>query len=164
MNFCAIFTEDMDSLYSLALLLTADGELAEECFLAALEDCRSTKTVFSERVRSWSRRAIIKRAIQRMRPAPSHASAESAAQPDRLGEIPLRLLHLRTFERFIFAMVVLERYSAWECATLLDCRVQDVERARIAALTSLGEQGGSGVTTPDRFRLAPQLRHIGVPA
>jgi len=38
-DFCAIFNEDMSALYSLALLLTADHEMAQQCFLAALDHC-----------------------------------------------------------------------------------------------------------------------------
>ena len=160
MDFCTIFTTEMNSLYSLALLLTADGELAEECFLGALEDCRNAPEVFSERASTWSRRAIIKRAIQRMRPAPQREAAAHRGHGNGLCEIPLRLLQLRTFERFVFAMAVLERYSAWECATLLDCRLRDVVTAQMAALNSLGGAFGDRVltfdSTPTQLRFAAQ--------
>ena len=149
MDFCTIFANEMDSLYSLALLLTADGELAEECFLGALEDCRKAPEVFRERASSWSRRAIIKRAIQRMQPAPQREAAAGDGQRYRLDEIPLRLLQLRTFERFVFAMSVLERYSAWECATLLDCRLRDVVASQISALKALGGSLGERVPAFD---------------
>jgi hypothetical protein len=147
MDFCTIFANEMDSLYSLALLLTADGELAEACFLGALEDCRNAPEVFRERASSWSRRAIIKRAIQRMRPAPQRDAATGDGQRYGLNDIPLRLLQLRTFERFVFAMSVLERYSAWECATLLDCRLREVVAAQISALKALGGTLGERVLT-----------------
>jgi hypothetical protein len=33
-DFCRIFHEELDSLYLLSLLLTADGEKAEHCFVS----------------------------------------------------------------------------------------------------------------------------------
>lgn len=165
MNFCTIFTGEMDGLYSLALLLTADGELAEECFLAALEDCRITPEVFHEKASAWSRRAIIKRAIQRMQPAVQRERRDLGHRADRLNEIPLRLLQLDDFERFVFTMTVLERYTAWECATLLDCRVQDVERAQIAALKFVGAPSENSAPALGHVgEMAAQRAHLGVPA
>src|SRR5919198_4019646 len=67
-DFCAIFKEGMGLLYSLAFLLTADNALAEQCFLAALDDCLNRADVFPERARSWSRRAIVKQAIRTVNP------------------------------------------------------------------------------------------------
>ena len=134
-----IFEQEINALYSLAFLLTADRERAEKCFLAALDDCRQTTDVFGEWAPSWSRRAIIKRAIQQAHPVPDAAgAAEAAHHPEEIGDLPRRLLQLRPFERFVFGMAVLERYSAWECAALLECRVWDVEQARITALQFLG--------------------------
>lgn len=141
-DFCAICEEEMNPLYSLARLLTANRETAEECRLAALDDCRKASDVFRECSPSWCRRAIIKQAIQQMRPVPDATNAaEAVHQPEEIEDIPRRLLQLRPFERFVFGMAVLERYSARECATLLDCQVRDVERARIAALQFLGGSG-----------------------
>src|ERR1700739_1084448 len=55
-------------LYSLALLLTANHHDAEQCFIAALDDCMQMNSVFSEFAKSCCRRAIIKNAIQKTRP------------------------------------------------------------------------------------------------
>ncbi|HYU44970.1 MAG TPA: isochorismatase family cysteine hydrolase [Terriglobales bacterium] len=38
-DFCAVFNDDLDHLYTLSLLLTADHQKAEQCFVAGLEDC-----------------------------------------------------------------------------------------------------------------------------
>ena len=165
MSFCRVFTDEMDSLYSLALLLTADGELAEECFLGALDDCRNEPEVFREKASARSRRAIIKRAFQRMRPvAQRDRASDQGHGSDRLEQIPLRLLQLGAFERFVFVMTVLERYSACECATLLDCRVKDVERARIAALKFLGAPLEKSASAFGGFGELSRRVHVGVPA
>src|SRR5947208_10282768 len=68
-DFCAIFKDDMDSLYSLALVLTGNHETAQQCFLAALDDCCTGSDVFPDWARSWSRRAVIKNAIRLLGPA-----------------------------------------------------------------------------------------------
>jgi hypothetical protein len=41
---------------------------------------------------------------------------------------------LKTFERFVFVMSVLEGYSDQDCKTLLACSRQDIVRARLQAL------------------------------
>jgi DNA-directed RNA polymerase specialized sigma24 family protein len=148
-DFCAIFEEEMDILYSLALLLTGGDEAtAERCFLAALDDCRN-RDVFAEWARPWSRRAVIEQAIRHVHPRPDGASAAAAGSAAaEIDESPRRLLELPPFERFVFGMAVLERYSARECATLLDCRTHEVEGARVAALEFLGSSGGDRTRAP----------------
>src|SRR5205823_7263442 len=68
-EFCRIFSEDENALYLLSYLLTADALKAEQCFVAGLEDSIQGNPVFKEWVRSWSRRMIIKNAIQMVSPA-----------------------------------------------------------------------------------------------
>ncbi len=41
---------------------------------------------------------------------------------------------LRPFDRFVFAMTVLERYTLQESAALLHCAPSDVEKARTSVL------------------------------
>jgi hypothetical protein len=38
-DFCELFTEDMNSLYLLSLVLTVNRELAERCLVAGLAEC-----------------------------------------------------------------------------------------------------------------------------
>src|SRR5947207_7403653 len=144
-DFCAIFDEDMSLLYSLALVLTADRTMAEECFLAALDDCLRASNVFPDRARSWTRRAIVKQAIGYVKPKPDGGRRALELSHEEAGEeiadVQGRLMQLRAFERFVFAMAVLERYSIPECAALLNCGVRDVERARVRALQSIGGSG-----------------------
>ncbi len=148
-DFCEIFDQEMDALYSLAFLLTADRQTAEKCFLDALDECRKSHGVFAEWASSWSRRAIIKQAIRQLRPKFATGSPVDAVQaPGEVEDIPRRLLRLRPFERVVFGMAVLERYSDRECAALLGCLVREVEAARIRALQFLGGSEGSGLIVP----------------
>ncbi|HJT52694.1 MAG TPA: hypothetical protein VJ848_02505, partial [Candidatus Angelobacter sp.] len=59
-DFQNIFSEDMAGLHLLAYLLTADSEMAEQVFVAGLEDSIHGNPVFRQWARSWSQRAIIK--------------------------------------------------------------------------------------------------------
>ena len=49
------------------------------------------------------------------------------------------ILGLEDFERFVFVMSVLEKYSDHDCSVLLGCSRQDVREARIRALQHLSE-------------------------
>src|SRR5215472_9439167 len=72
-DFCQIFAEDMKNLYLLALVLTADAEKAEQCFVSGLDDCTAGNPVFKEWARSWARRVVIKRAIRMIAPGRERA-------------------------------------------------------------------------------------------
>jgi DNA-directed RNA polymerase specialized sigma24 family protein len=140
-DFCQLFEEQMDGLYSLALLLTGDETAAEECFLSALDDCCKSTDVFREWALSWSRRTIIKDAIRRLHPAPTfQQNTATLVTVSKASGALDRLLGLPTFERFVFAMSVLQGYSVHECAALLDCGPRDVTLARLWALRSLGAE------------------------
>jgi hypothetical protein len=136
------FTEEMHSLYLLSFLLTADNDKAEQCFVCAMGECVEGIGVFMEWARSWARRAVLKYAIQMIKPVPEH--------PDSLSCISLNgpatsaenkpfaaILSLGAFERFVFVMSVLEGQSDEECAILLRCSQRDVMMARVLALKRL---------------------------
>ena len=137
-NFCAIFESDMHRLYSLALLLTGEHATAEQCFQLALRQCIEGSDVFCGWERSWSRRAIVKQAIQLVRPKPNDL-APSEVRRAKWEDTPSRLLALEPFERFVFAMTVLEKYSVRETAALLNSVPSEVAKARIRVLETLGE-------------------------
>src|SRR6266404_3442519 len=44
---------------------------------------------------------------------------------------------LDAFERFVFVMSILERYSNWDCSLLLGCTVNKVAQTRMNALRRL---------------------------
>jgi len=147
--FRKVFTEDMAGLYLLSFLLTASHEKAEQCFVAGLEDCVKRNSVFKEWARSWAKRTIVHNAIQTIAPRPTRAS-ESFAEIQREADHKRQetqdqhhaiasVLVLVGFDRFVFVMSVLERYTEKECSVLLGCSQQDVREARIRALQQIAE-------------------------
>jgi DNA-directed RNA polymerase specialized sigma24 family protein len=152
-DFCRIFTEEMDGLYQLSFLLTADPGKAEQCFVSGFGECAGANRVFKEWARSWARRTIIQNAIRALQPtlersvpSPAPGGAGEAEASDR-SAILAALLGLQTFERFVFVMSVLEKYSDQDCKTLLACSRQDIIRARIQALKKIA--AFKGTPAPD---------------
>jgi hypothetical protein len=136
------FTEEMHNLYLLSLLLTADNDKAEQCFVSAMGDCLEESTVFMEWTRSRARQAILKYAIQMVMPAPEHADSLPviSLKPPAAsaGNYPLAaILALDPFERFVFVISVLEGRSEQDCVILLKCSRRDVMIARVLALKHL---------------------------
>jgi DNA-directed RNA polymerase specialized sigma24 family protein len=136
----------MSTLYLLSLLLTGDRVKAEECFVAGIEKSTRGNRVFKEWARSWARRTIIQSAIRLI--APRHRTGRTMrnrVSPRGLHYVPLALeaevsaiLDLAPFERFVFVMSVLERYSEHDCSILLGCSRGDVAAALAGALQHLG--------------------------
>lgn len=143
-DFCRIFETNMNRLYLLAFLLTADQTLAEQCFVGGLHISQEGNHVFREWAESWARRAIILNAIRMVRPR--QTADQTLPAKDRSGwpEMTKRaeiaqILELPTFERFVFVMSVLEGYSDQECSLHLGCLRADVVAARSWALQRMGQ-------------------------
>lgn len=141
-DFQKIFSDDMAGLHLLAYLLTGDRQTAEQVFLSGLEDSIHGNPVFRQWARSWSQRAIIKRAIRALAPSPNDAQDPHAIAPDvtgnsELDELVASVATLNTFQRFVFVLSVLEGYSTAECATLLACTARDVVSAKTEALKAV---------------------------
>ena len=142
-EFCRIFDKEMDRLYLLSFLLTADPQLAEDCFVRGLEDAIKSNRVFKEWAQAWARRMIIQNAIQMIQPAnvedesasSNRSPSEGAATPARIAAITA----LPAFERFTFIISVLERYSDQDCALLLSSTRAEVMAARTRALQHIAE-------------------------
>jgi hypothetical protein len=127
-DFRWLFTEDMNNLYLLSLLLTANAEEAERCFVAGLADCVDGNPVFKEWANSWARSIIVHNAIRiialHISPARSSASGSHSENED-IPKTPLQtppfasVLELEDFERFVYVLSVLERYPTRKCAVLL---------------------------------------------
>ena len=156
-GFCRVFAENMDNLHLLSFLLTADLAKAEECFVSGLEDCVEGTYVFRDWAQSWARRTIIQNAIRMLAPRKDHstvADAPSDAVTCTLGRTQdidyaiARILRLEHFERFVFVMSVLEKYSDQDCSVLLGCSRQDVGETRIRALLHLAERDGLRSAAP----------------
>jgi hypothetical protein len=131
--------EEMQSQYLLSFLLTADHDKAEQCLVSAIGECREGIGVSMDWPRFWTRRAVIKHAIQLIMPAPEHAddvSRISLKEPARWADnIPFApVLLLGAFERFVFVISILEGQSDEECAILLRCSRRDVMMARVLSL------------------------------
>lgn len=145
-DFERIFIEDMSALYLLSLLLTGDGDRAEECFVASVGESTKGNRVFKEWARSWVRRTIIQNAIRLVAPRQRFSETmQSAVSLRDLNYVPLgseaevcAILELALLERFVFVMFVLERYSEHDCSILLGCSRKDVAEALAHALQHLG--------------------------
>jgi hypothetical protein len=138
-DFLSTFNEEMRSLYLLSFLLTADHDKAERCLVSAMGECVEGIGVFMDWARSWTRVAVVKYAIQIIKPAPEHMDYVSSPRLKR-STTPVEnnpfagILLLNAFERFIFVMSILEEQSDEECAILLRCSRSDVMMARLLAL------------------------------
>jgi hypothetical protein len=158
-DFCHIYIEEMNGLFLLSLLLTGDPQKAEQCFLSGFEDSVRNNYVFKERAHSWARRSIMLQAIRllcsrpgeatesngsRLSPLIGNVLAEVHAYPDFA-----RIIALNSFERFVFIMSILEKYSAQECSLLLGCSRRDVINARAAAVHHLANSVITTKTQPE---------------
>jgi hypothetical protein len=145
-DFRRVFDQDLNSLYLLSFLLTADREKAEQCFVSGLEDAIEGNPVFKEWARGWARRVIIVNAVRAINPRPreendgsSSASANSNGKTPPVERVELAtVLTLEPFERFVYVMTVLERYSDQDCSLLLGCARRDVVAARARAFKRIG--------------------------
>ena len=143
-DFCKVFNDNLDSLYTLALLLTADREMAERCFLSAFERCTRRTTVFREWAESWAKRATIMTAVRTVFGSQPPANAEVKAEINEgavsgMQALFARVLNLAPVDRFVYVLSVLEGMRDRECALLLDCAVRNVIDAKARAL-QLGSQ------------------------
>jgi hypothetical protein len=146
-DFCRMFNQDMKRLYLLSLLLTAGQRSAERCFASSLGDCMDSRPVFKEWTDSWTRRVVLQNAIRMWGPGMNN---EDEASQSRLSSFSSELnpalravLQLKTFQRFVFVISVLEGYSDHECSLLLRSSKRDVVAAKAAALRRLAMSDGS---------------------
>jgi DNA-directed RNA polymerase specialized sigma24 family protein len=153
-DFQRIFSEDMVGLHRLAFLLTANEAMAEQCFVAGLEDSIHGNPVFRQWARAWSKRAIIQNAIKTMTPTPARRGAEQRKAASQIGSdlenVAAIVAAWEPFERFVFVMAVLEGYSPRECSALLACPVQDVIDAKSLALQRLADRPWQESVAPPR--------------
>jgi hypothetical protein len=146
-DFCRIFDEDLNSLYQLSFLLTADREKAEQCFVSGLEDAVDGNSVFKDWARSWARRVIIQNAVRVIEPRQAEGSSpprpvalngnHKTPAPENQVELAA-VLRLEPFERFVYVMSILESYRDQDCSMLLNCSRRDVIEGRDRALQQIG--------------------------
>jgi hypothetical protein len=145
-DFKRLFATEMTDLFRLSLHLTADAGRAETCFMLARRECLANSTVSKEWAPIWARRTVVRNAIrlvlgtENARPNDicSEAGPDSHLQP---GWYPIEILRdsrailsLPDFDRLVFVICVLERYSIVDCALLLKRSPKDVNEARVRAI------------------------------
>jgi DNA-directed RNA polymerase specialized sigma24 family protein len=141
-EFVSVFECERAGLQRLALLLTANSEAVKRCLIRAFRECIASSSVSKGWVLSWARRLVIRNAISLvMGPgAESFVNTNDDAdnglvafsQDDWLGAIAESesILNLPEFDRFVFVICVLERYSMYDCALLLGRPLFDINEAR----------------------------------
>ena len=145
-DFQRIFSEDVNSLYLLSLLLTGSSDKAEDCFVGGIGEAIKGNYVFKEWARSWARRTIVQSAIRLIAPLnytrPEDRKIDVARDLDRVPAMlhaeVRAILALASRERFAFVLSILERYSDNDCSILLGCGRRDVITFRTRAMQQLG--------------------------
>ena len=173
-DFCRVFKDDMQSLYSLSLMLAADPEKAEQLFVSGLEDSAANSPVFKEWARSWARRTIVKNAVRLIAPGTTNMNGvskavRSDATIQALPGLPAEMyavLGLSAFERFAFILSVLEGYSDQDSALLLGCTRQALIEARVRAEQGIVRAVAMRESRPSDVNLKNQesVRDLAVPA
>jgi len=143
-DFCRVFHDHVDDLYTLSLLLTADGNKAEQCFLLSLEDCLRQRQVFREWAQSWARRTIVTNAIRMIDPGRDLAPYTSGIVKENTPAAALT--NLQPFDRFVYVLSVLEKYSDRECSILLGRTIRNVVDARTRALQRSADASARAIT------------------
>ena len=149
-----LLSESMSGLYLLSLLLTGNRKDARRCFVAGVAGCVDGNRVFKKWATSWARGIIVRSAI-RIRsphygPPGSERSVLRSATDHTLSNNDLRygrlagVLVLGDFERFVFVLSVLERYTDRECSVLLKSSLQEIEETRRRAVQHMAEVDGEG--------------------
>jgi len=145
-DFQRLFAKEMTGLFRLSLLLTADAEKAECCLIRAMRECLAISTVSKRWALNWARRMVVRNAIRLVAGTESAMPDDtcSEAGPDfhlqpseyRIEAMPdaHAILTLPDFDRLIFVICVLERYSILDCALLLRRSPKDVNDARVRAI------------------------------
>jgi hypothetical protein len=179
-DFQRLFARDMSGLFRLSLQLTADAEKAESCLIMAMKECFDNSTVSKGWASVWARRTVVRNAIRLVlgteTPITNKMHSEVVPgfhlQPREYRIEALRdslaILELPDFDRLVFVICVLERYSILDCALLLKRSPNDVNYARVRAInkvvsaeepnrqessrtspTSLDGTCGNGIGEPD---------------
>ncbi len=145
-NLRKVLTEDISYLYLLAFLLTGDENAAMQCVVNGLEDCIADNSAFKHWARSWSKRTIIRNAVQMIAPAPKQTGNASPIRPaveakSKADALIAVVIQLPPFERFVFVISVLEGYSDRDCSALLHCAPEEITAARARVLQSVTVPG-----------------------
>ena len=153
-EFVGVFECERVGLQRLALLLTANSETAKRCLSRAFRECIASTLVSKEWVVSWTRRMVIRNAINLVIGPGGRSFVTTndevddgfvAFSPDdTLDAIAASesVLDLPEFERFVLVICVLERYSIHDCALLLGRSPRDISEARQRVGNQVGQIDG----------------------
>jgi len=155
---CSLFRRDMTNLYLLSLMLTADTSLAESCFVSSLDDCMGMKTSIREWTNDWTRRVVVHNAMRLMR------STAGNCQPVASCKLTLKpvlraIMRLKSLERFVFVLAILEGYSDRECSLLLGFPVREIAAAKVRALENLAAKVSCSPRAPQALQKTLSVRH-----
>lgn len=157
-EFVSVFECERAGLQRLAILLTANSDSVRCCLIRALRECISTSSVSRQWALRWTRRVVIRNAISLVMSRGNESSANTGDDKDE-GLITFSpddspgaiagsesILDLPDFDRFVFVICILERYSVYDCALLLGRSLRDVVEARQRVdkqVRRIGELNGS---------------------
>lgn len=138
-DFRVMFSDDEDGRRLLAFLLTGDHARAEQCLVQGLDGEAHDNPAFRDWAHSWTKRAIIKNAIQTVSPSPESNSQDQDFFSSHHENVTPETLAgavscLESFERFVFIMSLVEGYSVRECSALLGASPQQVTIAKSRAV------------------------------
>jgi hypothetical protein len=141
-EFASAFECERAGLQKLALFLTSNRDAANQCLILAFRECIASGSVSKGWMISWTRRVVIRTAINLVMSPRSQSFVGTdryadcgviAFSPDvPLGAIaePESILDLSEFERFVLVICVVEHYSIHDCALLLGRSPRDIDEAR----------------------------------
>jgi hypothetical protein len=150
-EFVSVFDRERAGLQRLALLLTANSKAAERCLIRAFRECITSNSVSKGWVLNWTRRMVIRNAIslvmgprgQSFVNTNDDADNRSIAfsPDDSLGSLAKAesILDLPEFDRFVFVICVLERYSIHDCALLLAKSPREIDEVRHRVGNQVGQ-------------------------
>jgi hypothetical protein len=156
-EFVSVFNSERAGLQRLALLLTADSEAARLCLLCAFRECIASSSVSKGWIRNWTRRVVIRNAINVVMGSGGQSSVNGNDDADRgifalslddsLGTLveSESILDLPELDRFVFVICFLERYSMYDCALLLGKSLRDVNEARQRIGNQVGQVDESAI-------------------
>jgi DNA-directed RNA polymerase specialized sigma24 family protein len=150
-EFVSVFDCERAGLQRLAFMLTGNSEAAKRCLTRAFRECIASSSVSKDWILSWTRRMVIRNAISLVMGPGDYSfvntndDADSgliAISPDgSLGAFAESesIFDLPEFERFVFVICVLERYSIHDCALLLGKSPREVNEVRHRVGNQVGQ-------------------------
>jgi DNA-directed RNA polymerase specialized sigma24 family protein len=150
-EFVSLFERERVSLQRLALLLAANSETAKQCLISSFRQCVASSSVSKDWILSWTRRMVICNAISLVIGPEGQSFVNTYDETDNeliaffpddsFGAIAESesICDLPEFDRFVFVICVLERYSMHDCALLLGRSPRDIDEARRRVVSQVAQ-------------------------